>query len=409
MLPHRGVAFAFVILSSWATVAAANDASFGGAGADLVPLTETRVRLQSEDVLIVFREGRWHVEARYVFVNDAPDPVTLQVGFPELRCLREIDCAESAFDGLATVVDGNPVEHRQGHLDASAELADYLGVVWLYDVTFPPRVELTVEHRYSMQTGANMMFYRFTSYVTRTGTRWAGPIGRARFTVRFPPYAHTIGRTQGITSQGIKLVETGEGAPYVETTYESRDWVPTSDLHFSFNASTEMAQGRLPETTPPGAQCPNLFDPAEAEKPDCRNVIYGTRGYPFANEALREYFFGQGAEWRLTPDPHGMSPAWARAPRMFTAFEESWIDYPDDSLLESYELAGEPPPRWMPDATTVPEPDAKPETPPNTTPPPTIAPRQGRCGCGVPGAPTRPGLEWLGLGLLAMRRRRLAS
>ncbi len=389
-------------------VAHANDASFGGAGADLVPLVETRVRMQSEDILIAFREGRWHVDARYVFVNDGADPVPLQVGFPELRCVYEMDCASTAFEGLTTRVNGQEVGHREGKLDARAELADYLGVVWLYDVTFPPGEAVTVDHHYSMETGADTTFYRYTSYVTRTGAQWAGPIGRARFTVRFPPYAHTIGQAQGIASRGITLVETGEGAPYVETRYESRDWIPSGDLFFSFNAAAEMAQSRLPETTPPGAHCTNLFDPRENEKEACRNVIYGTRGFPFADEQLRAYFYGQGAEWQLGPDPHGAGPAWMRAPRLFAAFDTSWLDYPDDSLLESYGLKLGPPARWDPDATADPGPPARPYEPVHLEPEVAVPPaRQGRCGCSVPGRRVPVGgAWWAALGITAWWGRR---
>src|SRR5690349_3106681 len=90
--------------------AAANDFSVGGSGADLVPLSETRVFMRSEDIRIVFVERYWRITADYVFVNPATAAVSLQVGFPEILCSPDVDCS-ARFWNLKTTVDGKPVVH----------------------------------------------------------------------------------------------------------------------------------------------------------------------------------------------------------------------------------------------------------------------------------------------------------
>src|SRR5688572_25989156 len=87
----RRVKLALAVLLAAAS-AAANDFSVGGSGADLVPLSETRVSMRAEDIRIVFVERHWRITADYVFVNPTTTAVTLQIGFPEILCSPEVDC-----------------------------------------------------------------------------------------------------------------------------------------------------------------------------------------------------------------------------------------------------------------------------------------------------------------------------
>src|SRR5688572_28702882 len=98
------------------TPALTNDATFGGAGADLVPLAEQRVQLKSEDIRLTSKGYEWLIDATYVFYNPG-ELVKVQVGFPEYRCEEGFDCNNVAFSDLETTVDGVRVEHRQGQLE----------------------------------------------------------------------------------------------------------------------------------------------------------------------------------------------------------------------------------------------------------------------------------------------------
>lgn len=58
--------------------ASANDSSFGGTGADLVPREETRVSMKSENIVIEYRDESWHITADYVFRNLVDSPASIQ-------------------------------------------------------------------------------------------------------------------------------------------------------------------------------------------------------------------------------------------------------------------------------------------------------------------------------------------
>lgn len=334
----RGV----LLLLFTALPAFANDATFGGAGADLVPMSEPRVQMQSEDIRITY-DGGWSVEADYVFYNHSSSAASVQVGFPEYRCLdADMDCANAAFQGLQTWVDGKPVKHRQGKLDKSHKWASLLGVVWLFDVDFPPNKPLKISHKYRVQSGNDMMWNHFTTYVTRTGARWAGKIGEATFTLKLPPQTHSVTPPEGITQRGIQTVMADE--PYVEVKYSEKNWVPKTDLNFSFNASAELAMSRFPKTLPENAKfskadlCPQLPPDFEAltasQRQMCKNVIYASQGYPFKRADLNAYFYSQGAQWHLAPEPYAKSKWWVRGLRPFPSFRESWIGEPEKEWLK---------------------------------------------------------------------------
>ncbi|MEZ5584231.1 MAG: hypothetical protein R3F37_17105 [Candidatus Competibacteraceae bacterium] len=94
----------------------ANDMAFGGAGADLVPLTENRVQMVSEDILIerrafggyqILGKGDWRVSAAYRFHNLTSESVDVQVGFPEPACPEDGDCDFTGFTAMIITVRGD--------------------------------------------------------------------------------------------------------------------------------------------------------------------------------------------------------------------------------------------------------------------------------------------------------------
>lgn len=382
--------------------ARANDSTFGGAGSDLVPLEEARVRMVSEDILIEYR-GRWHVTARYVFENLTEKAVRVQVGFPEYRCEDEYqDCRNLPFEDLRTEIDGIEAVHRLGTLSKKHAWKPHLGVVWLYDVTFPVGKEVKVLHTYSVASGEDVDQSRFTTYVTRTGALWAGAIGHARFTFRLPATAHTVVVPEGIALQGLRLVDPDGPAPYVEVVCEQANWNPAGDLWILFNDSARLAMDRLGSEAlaRSGLRAEDLC-PAPGEREEatsaqrqmCVNDGYAVAGYPFKKESLQKYYYGDPFPWRREPIPWDRKESWyVRGLRPFPQLP-AWQN------RETQPEGATPPPGGSAPKLTDAGPDA--ETANASVPehlgvvsqgPPPVQPRAGGCGCQLPASKT--GFYW---------------
>ena len=292
------------ILFSWSSHIHANDFSVGGSGADLVPLKETRVRMQSESILMVFRDSTWTVTADYVFVNDSRAAVAMQVGFPEILCSPDVDCNARFWD-LRTTVDGKSVKHRQGRLERSDDWSKHLGTVWLFDVTFAPGVATKIRHAYHTTAGGSVYQDASLTYVTRTGAAWAGNIGSATFTLKLPPEVHTVSGTLGKPT----LVEPKDGPPHVELKAEYRNWSPTGDLDVNFHFAPELpphlGEDRLTRSGVKAEdECVSVRSPETATQLQmCKNLVYAISGFPFKKPELRKYFYGGWHDWKLLPHP----------------------------------------------------------------------------------------------------------
>jgi hypothetical protein len=324
-----------VSLARWSCVASvlvraslslANDASFGGEGAELRPLKESRVRMVSEDITFTahYSKMQWDVEARYVFENQGSEPITLQVGFPELRCdttdtETPVDkrCPEHAFKNLKTWVDGKPVRHREGSLEDGQEWAGYLGVIWLFDVTFPSKQPVRIRHSYTKGSTFIMGYDRCINYITRTGARWAGSIGHARFTARLPPATKRVGYgpSVGLLTHPPRVTANG----VVEVVAEGTNWVPTSDVGFWFN-DTYIAAEAGPSNPHPIDRCGFDFDSDLRQAQYCVNFFYAVKGYPFQSPDLRKEFYSGNREFRATDEG-----GWSRDLLALPWFDPSWF------------------------------------------------------------------------------------
>lgn len=341
---------------TFASVATANDSTFGGAGADLVPLTQSNVAMQSEDIVLTYRGGDWQVQARYVFFNHAAEPLTLQVGFPEYRCEPDPnnDCRNVAFRGLSTQVDGKPVKHRSGKLGKGHAWASYLGTVWLFDATFPAQRELVIEHSYSLSSGGDAMSNQFTTYVTRTGASWKGNIGRARFTARLPASTHTVRQllVAGAQVATPRLLLDSEPEPRVELSIEAKDWTPQGEVHVAFNNAVDAAGARLPSARAawkkgklsydelfPRSECWQVLELAPGAVQDCKNLVYASKGYGFKSRALSERFYADSSEFQLVKTELG--DYWVRGLSALPRFSVEDFGTGERYLLAQLESAGQ--------------------------------------------------------------------
>lgn len=296
-----------------AVPARANDSAMGGQGGNLVPLKETRVRMESEHITLRSEGDRWYVDARYQFHNPTSDAVDLQMGFPETHCHDDGgDCVMDrgdVFEGMQTRVRGQQVPRRTGSIGKRHKWAPALGKVWLYDVRFEPGERVEITHRYNTVSGTDVQARRFTTYVTRTGALWAGPIGLARFTVNVPAAVRHLDEPGELPRVSVRTIGEGPRAR-LELTYEKQQWVPRSDFHTGYMLTVNWYERPRPAGPLAGTDCGASMellyraseDPTFVEQARlpttaaglrlCRNLVYAARGRRFKDDALNRFFYG---------------------------------------------------------------------------------------------------------------------
>lgn len=293
----------------------ANDGVFGGAGGSVAPLMETRVSMVSEDIVMEVADRpdpwpeQWHVEAKYVFENRSDEPVTLQVGFPELPCMG--DCPEDnpyTFRGLETTVRGEPVKHRIGKVKRGLKWQHAYGRIHLFDVTFAPHEQVVIAHTYNHNLSASVDGKQ-ADYVTTTGAYWNGPIGRATFTVRAPWRHSYTAYPKGfvMTDRRETMVDGRRRWTYV---FNMERWVPKTNFTLFFGNDTERRPSQCPTyyevetaTDVVGVRVPPAELAQEAKKlykeasaadlRICRNWPYALHGYPFKSADLRDFYYAK--------------------------------------------------------------------------------------------------------------------
>lgn len=299
----------------------ANDVAFGGAGADLVPITEGRVSMVAEDILIervakggykIMGDGYWRVRARYTFRNTESKAVTIQIGFPEPACPEDGDCSFAGFDSLVTRVRGTEVPLRHGSLAEGHAWATHIDKAHLFDVTFTPGETVEIEHTYRHGLSEHINGGEDLTYITRTGALWAGPIGSARFRVRLPfrPWGVVLGDWAGALS-GFTVSSDANGAQ-TELTFTRTEWEPSGDMRLAFGpgkptldspallagcpAPMDIFDAEVASDSLDSAALKQAVSGLSAEKlRQCRNAVFARHGRTFKDAALNTFFYGGGA------------------------------------------------------------------------------------------------------------------
>ncbi|MEM1049422.1 MAG: YARHG domain-containing protein [Pseudomonadota bacterium] len=299
----------------------ANDVAFGGSGADLVPITETRVTMVAEDILIervakggyaIMGDGYWRVRARYTFRNTEAKAVTIQIGFPEPACPEDGDCSFAGFENLVTRVRGSEVALRLGSVASDHDWTAHINKAHLFDVTFAPGETVEIEHTYRHGLSEHINGGEDLTYITRTGALWAGAIGSARFRIRLPfrPWGMVLGDWADSLS-GFAASSDANGAQ-TELTFTRTEWEPAGDMRLAFGPGLATL-----DTTALIAGCPAPMDIFDSEvAPDsvdsaalqkavsglsdeklrlCRNAVFARHGRAFKDASLNEFFYGGGA------------------------------------------------------------------------------------------------------------------
>jgi len=298
------------------TNASANDAVFGGTGADLVPLEEKTLKMASEDILIEevgpkgkWKSNHWEIKATYVFENPSDTARKATFGFPEASCdPEETPCnirdekRDNTFYNMKTTVDGKKVKVKLGKVSKKNAWAPELGRVHLFEVKVPAKSKITVVHQYEMGMSGSFMQENALEYVTRTGSLWNGPIGSARFTIRVKdrPWGFHYPETYDLESFTTRKV----GKHYkTEIVFAMKDWTPTQDLALTL-ASDYITHKK----------CPSILMHADALRDEkggidleyaketfedlskedlrmCRNIPYAHHGYTFKDKKLDTLFY----------------------------------------------------------------------------------------------------------------------
>ena len=323
-MPRRTTRYLAAALLTTATVALcsstalANDAVFGGTGADLAPLEEKTLRMVSEDILIeeVGPKGKWvtnhwEIKATYVFENPSDKAKATTFGFPEATCdPEESPCnirdekRDNTFYNMKTTVDGKKVKVKLGEVAKDNKWAHELGRVHLFEVKIPAKSKITVVHQYDMGMSGSFMQDTALEYVTRTGSLWNGPIGSARFTIRVKdrPWGFHYPETYDLESFTTKK----EGKHYkTEIVFAMKDWTPTQDLMLTLGSDYITHK-----------KCPSILMHADALRDDkggidleyaketfedlskedlrlCRNIPYAHHGYAFKDKRLDTLFYSK--------------------------------------------------------------------------------------------------------------------
>lgn len=329
----------------------ANDSSVGMDGEDVRLLSEGRVRMVSEDILIeqiTPDEPNWKVEARYLFENLTPDTLHLLVGFPEPTMPGD----DPIFGSFRVVIDGREISYTTARATLDSTGAQY-GRTYVFEATFLPYERKEIQHFYSYH-GSTLVAATLVHYVTTTGATWAGTIGQARFCVR----TYVIGspRPNLLVTPGLDLADfrlepvlvalpewvvenykyNGEALPsriYLATyVFEQSDWEPLNDFHIAVADATEPFDlcdvvdkygyaekfwVRNPDRlldVPFDSAVSLLACHSDSTLRTVRNMIYAYYGRPFNDPSLHNQFYRRrNGSWfdddEPTPNPEGYNYA----------------------------------------------------------------------------------------------------
>jgi hypothetical protein len=200
------LAFLATSLHLCANDTALNEGAYGPQPVGGLHGPESVVRMESEELHIVFGKKWTEVDAKFVFRNTKKDTPAMQiVGFPDIgaaqiEARRRDPKGETVFaieqetplsgvlHGMRTFVNG--VEQKSkirygwvkevDEIDTPVEKFDKdTGLMaWhALEVTFPPGQDVTVERRYRTESGQQVFGIHFFHYTTATGGVWQGTIG----------------------------------------------------------------------------------------------------------------------------------------------------------------------------------------------------------------------------------------
>ncbi len=292
--------------------AQANDSTFGGTGATLLPIKNTNISMMDEHIVIdgvptsQGPMGHWKTTCTLHFKNETKEKQTITMGFPFMRTMdivtdlpeltpaqvKALPPTERApylapfIKSFTTKVRGAAVKSKE--IDIKDKRSPY-GHAWVWDVTFEPGETVEVVNTYEHDNSGDVEGHDWIDYILLTGKNWKdGKIGRSLLEVRphtefFPEVIEGI---DGFDAKpgGARIVEDGA---FRKVIWDLKDFAPDSDLHVSFITGKNLLKMQLqnPEiliASMDGQSCERLRQN--------RNAFYAWLGYPFKNADLKAYF-----------------------------------------------------------------------------------------------------------------------
>lgn len=298
-----------------------NDGEFYGEGADLYPIQNEVIALESEELLIEqlgpalgSYVGAWRVTVVYRFRNRAKLPQRVQMGFPE-HCQVWVEEAEEKVQGeckrpaikdFVALVDGKKAKVKVKRATAPGALPEaQFDRVHTFEVAFEGEQEREVKHVYTHAGGITSPWHSEMHYILRTGALWAGPMGRVTIEVRALDSFQEVVIGEGMPSPAEVKPYGKLGKAWI---WRLQDFEPTADLHMTLSeplavTRSEALSALRQRFEEEGAS----LDAAALE--ELRNTIFALYGAPFERPEVRAKF--APLPW-YAPMP-GYQPSWISA------------------------------------------------------------------------------------------------
>ncbi|MBW2260650.1 MAG: DUF4424 family protein [Deltaproteobacteria bacterium] len=165
--------------------AQANLIAYSGESGSIMPVDDVGVEMIDER-LVLHESGK--VKATYTFWNTSGKERTLLVGFPVLHGSEMTDEGEKtvSVQKFRATVNGETVEHRSETPKCPAAGEGCHDEVYVFDVTFPPKQNVTVKCTYTQPPSRWSTSGSYLSFILETGKGWKGDIGNFNLYVSIP-------------------------------------------------------------------------------------------------------------------------------------------------------------------------------------------------------------------------------
>ncbi len=272
---YRSVRFGFAMLSLTAgilgnTVLAdiAPDPLSGGKNLAIKGDAKTNVAMVDEIVKLKVARDTCHVDVVFTMKNTGQGSETMQVGFPH-NYPDELKDFKAAVDDRSVTVKAA----RESQSDNSGDFPRSRTILWkTWETTFPPDRPVKIAVSYSTKlkdrftwTVSNepiahrlselvpqddrpnlmkQLATRNVEYILRTGSHWAGPIGRCRIEVTFQGMT-----TDNLTLESPRFERSLATITQDKIVWDLKDYEPKQDVYFTITPEiTRAATLKLLET-----------------------------------------------------------------------------------------------------------------------------------------------------------------
>jgi hypothetical protein len=315
-------ALAVILLSGWA---AANDSSFGAAGAPYPRPTPNRdIRMVAEIVRVRFLTDTARVSCLFTFRNEG-NAQRVVIGFPDEN-FGDVP-EQGLIRWFRSWVDDREVAVRRAVVK---RVVDYEGtyVWWLKDVAFAAGQTVRIRNEYEIRYSENVEGTRWFTYILSTGAGWKGTVGEAAVTI-------DLGRVPPATVFGLGLPQLRPGlavSPGAQLRGRTLRWhfsnfEPTKqhDIRVAWAAAVADPTRLCPQCSTRPLTEADLRGKSARTLTLMRNEIYAVHGRIFQRKDLEDYFRRQ--TW-YRPNP---------------TFQQSWlsrVERRNAEFILAYQIKG---------------------------------------------------------------------